>query len=585
MRLKAWHGNLLLILFVLAAYYPSLHAGYNSVDDQNMINRLINAGPIDLYKHFFPQRGGVYYRPLTTLTYYFDRDAWGTIASFMHLENILIHLGNAFLVLILTRRLLKQYVAEIEGIALFSALLFALHPLTTESVCWISGRTDLLAGLFLLIAFWLLLVSLQNEIFWPALCSAVALLVACLAKEIAVFVLPGFLWFAVIFPQPELPLIRRLKERWYALLMPIVAVVGYFVMRNIAIVRDTGINKALAGASVSGGYELLDKIRIVFKVYGFYFKKLFVPWPLNFGIVEVSGWYVLSGIVLALLLIWFLFRADILGALGLLAFCALSPAILIPFSKMTWTPIAERYLYVSIAFFAPMVALFILWLCNHFTSVSLRQGRYVLVIVLLIFFTTTLHRSWIWQDNSRLYADTVKKSPNFLPAKSELASALIRKGNNVEAEAILTSMQKSSTPNDFLNDDINLAQTLMAKGDLEVARSLLIDHLDKKGKKYHTVLQTLLKINNQRLARTNNQQTQTLIQRESLSWLLEQQRIRPDAFTLYRIAKIQQALGDQESALEFYSQAYNRSAVDTHYHAAAGKQADRLRRELNRKSQ
>ena len=582
MRLKAWHGNLLLIFFVLADYYPSLHAGYNSVDDQNMINRLINAGPIDLYKHFFPQRGGVYYRPLTTLTYYFDRDAWGTIASFMHLENILLHLGNAFLVLILTRRLLKQYVAETEGVALFTALFFALHPLTTESVCWISGRTDLLAGLFLLIAFWLLLVSLQDEFFWPALCSALALLAACLAKEVAVFVLPGFLWFVAIYPQPALPLIRRLKKRWYVLLMPIIAIVGYFVMRNIAIVRDTGIKKALAGASVSGGYELLDKIRIVFKVYGFYFKKLFVPWPLNFGIVEVSGWYVLSGIILAILLVWFLLRADTLGALGLLAFCALSPAILIPFSKMTWTPIAERYLYVSIAFLAPMVGLSALWICNRIRLVSLRQVRYILIIVLIIFFTTTLHRSWIWQDNFRLYADTVKKSPNFLPAKSELASALIRKGKNVEAEELLASMQKSSTPNVFLNDDINLAQTLMARGDLEGARSLLIDHLDKKEKKYHTVLQTLLKINNQRLARTNDHKQRTLIQKESLNWLQEQQRISPDSFTLYRIAKMQHALGDRHSALKFFTQAYQQSSVTAHYHAAAGKQADKLRNELNR---
>ena len=53
MRLKPWHSSLLLSLCVLAVYYPSLHAGYNSVDDLGMINRLVNSGPIDFITIFF----------------------------------------------------------------------------------------------------------------------------------------------------------------------------------------------------------------------------------------------------------------------------------------------------------------------------------------------------------------------------------------------------------------------------------------------------------------------------------------------------------------------------------------------------
>ena len=572
MRLKSWHSSLLLALCVLTVYYPSLHAGYNSVDDLGMINHLDNSGPIDFYHHFFPEGRGVYYRPLTTLTYFFDRDVWGTIASFMHLENILIHLANSFLVLIITRKLLKLYEFRSEITALLATLLFALHPLATESTCWISGRTDLLAGFFLLSAFLLILMSLQKKQSVIICCSGVLLLAAALTKEIAVFILPGLLWFVIVYPYPDFPLLRRLKDRWFTLMIPVVGVVGYFVMRNFAMARDSGIKNVLGGisaTSTTGGYDILDKIRVFFKVYGFYFKKLLIPWPLNFGIIEISGWYVLAGIVLAGLLIWFFVRADLFGALGLISFCILSPAILIPFGKMTWTPIAERYLYVSIAFFVPMVAISLAWMGKQWGPISLRRGCYITILILVVFFSTTLHRAWIWQDNERLYVDTMKKNPDFLPAKSELASALIRKGKRLEAEALLATMQSISGSNSFLNDDINLAQILLGNGELIEAHDLLIGYQDKPGKKHHAILQTLLKINIQRLGMVDDPAERSQIQQESLSWLLEQQRIRPDPFTLYRIGKMQLSSGQREAALVFFKRAYERSSVDSHYHAAA----------------
>ena len=574
MRLKYWHSSLLLSLCVLAVYYPSLHAGYNSVDDLGMINRLINSGPINLHHHFFPHGGGVYYRPLTTLTYFFDRDVWGTIASFMHLENILIHLANSFLVLFLTRRLLALYQSESENIALLATLLFALHPLATESVSWISGRTDLLAGFFLLSAFLLILMSLQKKQSIAICCSGVLLLTAALTKEIAVFILPGLLWCIIIYPQQNLSFLDRLKDRWLHLVVTVAGISGYFVMRSFAMARDSGIKHVVSGlisTTTADGFDLLDKVRIFLKVYGFYFKKLFLPWPLNFGIIEISGWNVLAGVVLACLLIWFFLRADIFGALGLISFCVLSPAILIPFSKMTWTPIAERYLYVSIAFFVPMVALFLAGKGKQRSSVFLRRSQYVLMIILVVFFSTTLHRAWIWQDNERLYTDTVKKSPDFLPAKSELASALIRKGKTEQAEAILVAMQSKSSSSSFLNDDMYLAQSLMVKGELLKARDLLINSLDNPGKKYHELLQILLKINSKRLGKINNPDERMQVQQESLKWLLEQQRVRPNPFTLYRIGKMQLSCGNKDAALEYFRRAYSGSPRDSHYRDAAKK--------------
>lgn len=566
MRLKTWHCLTFLTLAVLIAYYPALHAGYNSVDDLKMISSIEQSGPLDLFGLFFPD-GAYYYRPLTILTYILDRDAWGSVASFMHLENILLHLISVILVFTVIRRLLPLWGEQKQWPALFGGLFFALHPLATESVAWISGRTDLLMTIFLLLAVWLTLMSLQGPRFAPALAAAVALFLAALAKEVAVFILPGLLWLIAVYPGP-VSWRARLRSRCGPLLLSISGVAGYFILRHLAIARDSGVGTALQGVT-GGDYDLFNKGRVAFKVYGFYFKKLFFPWPLNFGIIEISGWYVLTGLLLAGVIIFLLWRVDVAGAFGLMAFCVLSPALLVVFGKMTWTPLAERYLYAPVALFAPLAAFLILRL-RSLTSSTIRSGcDLAVVMLLLVFFATTLHRSWIWQDNLRLYQDTVNKSPDFSPAKTELASALIRKGREAEAQAILAEMHSTGSESDYINDDMNLAGLLLEKGDLDGARHILIPLLEKNPKKRHEVLQYLLRVNDQRIGHTAVPEEISAIRQESLTWLEEQLRLRPSAFTRYRVAKLQLDMGDEVSALESFKSSLVNTPADAHYRSAA----------------
>ncbi len=566
MRLKSWHCLSLLVLAVLLAYYPSLSAGYNSVDDLKMISGIEQSGPLDLQR-LFVRSGSYYYRPLTILSYTLDRDLWGSIPSFMHLENILLHLVCVWLVFAMTRRLLPLWGAKGQGPALFAALFFALHPIATESVSWISGRTDPLMAVFLLLAVWLTLLALSSGRHLTALAGGVALLLACLAKEVAVFLLPGLLWLIVVYPGPK-AWQDRLRRRCWTLFMPTAGIVGYFALRHLAIARDSGISTALKGVT-GGDYDLLNKVRVAFKVYGFYFKKLLVPWPLNFGIIEISGWYVLAGIILATLLLYLLWRADVVGAFGLMAFCVLSPALLVVFGNMTWTPLAERYLYTSAALFAPLTAYMALRLQSLVAVSHRRRLDLALTALLLVFFATTLHRSWIWQDNLRLYQDTVAKSPGLSAAKTELASALLRKGRTTEAEEVLAGMQGGNSPSGYINDDMNLAEVLLSRGELEEARAILLPLLKINPKKYYDVLRSLLRTNDQRIASAETPELKLAIQQESLDWLEEQQRLRPNSFTVYRIAKMQFSMGDKAAALVSFKEALVKAPVDAHYRGAA----------------
>jgi tetratricopeptide (TPR) repeat protein len=129
-------------------------------------------------------------------------------------------------------------------------------------------------------------------------------------------------------------------------------------------------------------------------------------------------------------------------------------------------------------------------------------------------------------------------------------------------------MQKGNATSGYLVDDFNLVQRYAARGEHAQARDLLIIHLDKKHKKYHDLLLVLVKINDARLG-TVTEQEKLEIQRESLDWLLEAQRVRPNAFTRYRIGKYQLQLGDEEAALESFRAALEKAPADAHYLGAA----------------
>ena len=131
-----------------------------------------------------------YYRPLSGLSLALDYRAWGGDPFGFHLTNLLLHAAASLLVLFLSLGL-----GAGRGVAWVTAFLFALHPIHTEAVAWIAGRTDLLAFVFAGASFGLFLVEerrtgdARNGLRWllrggSLLCFALALL----AKEMAAVV-------------------------------------------------------------------------------------------------------------------------------------------------------------------------------------------------------------------------------------------------------------------------------------------------------------------------------------------------------------------------------------------------------------
>lgn len=161
-------------------------------DDPIVLNQQLQAFN-SLHDIFFPppripQFGRLYYRPLIILSYLVDRWLWGDTPFGFHFPVVVFHALNSGLVLVLGYRLFGK-MRHGSLAALAGGVLFAAHPIHTESVCWMAGRSDTIAASFLLAALFAYLAWKRHRgeragiLF--LLLAATLFLGGCLAKESA----------------------------------------------------------------------------------------------------------------------------------------------------------------------------------------------------------------------------------------------------------------------------------------------------------------------------------------------------------------------------------------------------------------
>src|SRR2546425_7472440 len=159
-RWVRWLAPLLVVLFTLTAFLPTLQNQFVTWDDPT--NFLDNPhyrglGWTHLRWMWTTHRG--HYIPLTWMTLGLDYLLWGMNPFGYHLTSLLLHAANAVVFFLVGRRLLTLALPgpSERGHALaisagFAALVFAIHALRVESVAWVTERRDVLSGLFYLSA-------------------------------------------------------------------------------------------------------------------------------------------------------------------------------------------------------------------------------------------------------------------------------------------------------------------------------------------------------------------------------------------------------------------------------------------------
>jgi tetratricopeptide (TPR) repeat protein len=152
-------------LFAAAAafsvFLPSLTHGWVGLDDPMFLLEPIGWRGLSLANWRWDLSAGVggVYQPLAWLSYGLDYALWGLDPRGYHLQSALWHALSAGLFFLVSRRVLGAASGRSDGedwrldaAALFSALVFAVHPLRVESVAWASERRDVVCCAFFIAA-------------------------------------------------------------------------------------------------------------------------------------------------------------------------------------------------------------------------------------------------------------------------------------------------------------------------------------------------------------------------------------------------------------------------------------------------
>ena len=353
-----------------------------------------------------------YYRPLVSLSYALDHWLHGNNPVGFRLTNLLLHLAVCLSLL----GFLRRHVAD-GFFALAAVLVFALHPVNTEAVAWISSRNNIMAALFSILALDFYARRGRPGLFLSVLFFALALF----SKEYGVMLLPMLLAWNRTLGAGQ----RSITQETVSYLPFGAVLVGYFILRasvtGAVLSPAEGAGFGLRLAMVP--YLVLYNLRLILLPAGLHSFSVDYPakdtWaPIILGLVGLS---------LVSALIW-RYRRDKRLLLGTACFLlGLFPVLhLVPTSAVSL--ISMRWVYFPLAFFT------IAW-CRPLSFLlrkPLKAGVLAAVILALGGYSAYLNR-FQWHDDAAFFQREVMEFGNMAYAGG-MADVLHDRGQYQAAE-------------------------------------------------------------------------------------------------------------------------------------------------------
>jgi tetratricopeptide (TPR) repeat protein len=384
--------------------------------------------------HYFDFKAthGGYYRPLSALSLCADVAVYGKQPAGFHLTNLLLNAAVCVLAFLLLVELLGN-----RFVALMASLLFAAHPLHTENVAWVAGRTDVIAMLCILLSLLGYAVWQRSGRTITLALSVVAFALALLAKEIAI-VLPALVVLIATGPflRGEHPVSRRGR---------LLSAVPYVIVAVFYMVVRTRIIGATTSAFIPFAKGIAGTAALSLSILAHYVYKLVYPFRLNaeFEVaVPTTFWnlHTLAGIVMVALCGWASYRwrkrADIIFALGVFAFGVAPVLNIIPIAEVS----AERFVYLPSLGFTLVLAVV--------AAAGLARNRLLTITLctalLAAWSVRTVLRTHDWHDANTLFTVTAAVASDNARVHANLGSSLYHDGRYDEALAEFTRASQIS---------------------------------------------------------------------------------------------------------------------------------------------
>jgi Flp pilus assembly protein TadD len=416
-------------------------------------------------------QAAAYYRPLQTVSYMVDYIIGGLNPFGFHLTNLLLHLTCVWLLWLLIEGLSGS-----RALALVVAALFAVHPLGTNAVTYISGRADSLAFAAMLVSF--LLFRRYRASADESLPVRLATFAGCILAYVAALfsrenalLFPGLIAaHCLIFEADRRPKLSDVLQA----VAPFAIVTLAFLLWRSAVIELHG--KPVFPVQV---LTPVERAEVFFRAVATYLGVLIWPAHLQMERQLSAGgaWlHMLTAVgglgLLGLLctICWAACRSP-LAHFGLWWF-AISLSPMLGLLNLTAT-VAEHWLYVPSIGIYLAVAAGLFHLQSRWDGAQQRRiqqaaaaGVFVALIALSL---RTIHRNADWANDLVVHAKTKQTAPNSDRARNNLARSYLAAGQPGPALLELLEAERIN-PRDLLVKE-NLASLYLFDGRLDLAMS------------------------------------------------------------------------------------------------------------------
>lgn len=414
------------------------------------------------FTHFFMGN----YAPLHILSYAVDYKLWGLDPFGYHVSNIILHGLNVLALFFLVRRIDGR-----DPVAWVAAALFAIHPVNVETVAWVAQRKTLLAQFFFFLSFHEYLRYAEGKGKESYFLSLAFFVLSLLSKVSAITLPLLLLLYDICY--------RERSGRGLVLnKIPFFLLSGLFA--GIALIAQSS---AYHGTFAYHGGSALANGLTVLVALARYLLSLVYPADLSayyyFSYRSVLSYPVLGSLLLLSLIGFFLYclrrHKGVLFWSGWFYLALIPNLQIIPLDAV----MADRYLYL------PAIGAFVLsaaaWMqlrrAGWKGPVAPRVIDACGLVALALLAILSYQRVGVWQDDSTLWSDTVRKDPSPV-AYNNLAAYWGSIGEQDKAEEALNEALRLN-PDDFMATK-NMGKLLAMRGNFgEAARYLIrASHLE-----------------------------------------------------------------------------------------------------------
>ncbi len=433
--------GIILLVLILFSYANTLNSPLN-FDDHAVLQQIELSG-LNAY-HTVPP---VQYRHLFFLSFSLNHSQNGLEPFAYHAVNITFHFLTSLVLLFIVFFTLEHGTnwqgKHALGIAGLTAILFAINPLNTETVTYISGRASGMAGFFFLLAMLLFILgSLRNFLGKTLLfytLALIAFIAALLSKETSITLPAVIILYDLCFMKSERWV--SLKSRMFFLYLPI-------ALTLLALL----VFQPFLQHHITTWAEKLDLHYAIAQtqVLGYAFKLCFLPINLIFDYDFTSNWFASDLFKWLPILLWLTLVAIILKN-----FKKISPLfsfsifwfILTISITNSFLPradlLSERNLYLPSIGPALLISFAFYSLLLKQRWLPFRQGLALILLMVICQSSLIIKRNATYRSNIDLWEDTLKKSPSDLKTLHNLSHFYLEKKDNEKALVTLIKLSRS----------------------------------------------------------------------------------------------------------------------------------------------